>query len=252
MNFRKSFCVLCLLLFCCVATALAGSLSLTLDQRVGYQKALEQVYWQHRIWPKDNAQPKPALETIMPDSAIRSRTEDDLRKSYALDAHWKKSIDAKDLETVIDRMATETRNSGMLRELWTALDNDPYVVAECLARPLLVDRLAQQIDGFDRWWADNKERVPALFQSPVYNYKLPELKSAFSMSGLEIQATAPGAPSGRSGHTAVWTGAEMIVWGGRDTCKPVGSIFICYNTNTGGRFNPATNSGRATSVVSNK
>src|SRR5262249_40025583 len=39
-----------------------------------------------------------------------------------------------------------------------------------------------------------------------------------------------GAPSGRSGHSAVWTGSEMIVWGGwRD------SYF-----NTGGRYNPVS------------
>ncbi len=43
------------------------------------------------------------------------------------------------------------------------------------------------------------------------------------------------APSARFGHTAVWTGTEMIVWGGKSS----------YNSNdllnTGGRYNPATN-----------
>ena len=28
------------------------------------------------------------------------------------------------------------------------------------------------------------------------------------------------APTGRSGHTAVWTGSEMIVWGGGDGSNP--------------------------------
>lgn len=41
-----------------------------------------------------------------------------------------------------------------------------------------------------------------------------------------------GAPTARSGHAAVWTGAEMIVWGGLGTFTPV---------NTGGRYDPATN-----------
>jgi hypothetical protein len=35
----------------------------------------------------------------------------------------------------------------------------------------------------------------------------------------------------RIGHTAVWTGSEMIIWGGADG----GAAF-----NTGGRYNPAT------------
>ena len=42
-----------------------------------------------------------------------------------------------------------------------------------------------------------------------------------------------GAPTARTYHTAVWTGSEMIVWGGNNG----GSFF-----NTGGRYNPAGNS----------
>ena len=41
--------------------------------------------------------------------------------------------------------------------------------------------------------------------------------------------TTDNAPSGRSAHTAVWTGSEMIVWGGYD-----GIIYL----DTGGRYNP--------------
>ena len=42
-------------------------------------------------------------------------------------------------------------------------------------------------------------------------------------------------------HTAVWTGSEMIVWGGVDS----GSYL-----NTGGRYNPGTDSWTATSTTS--
>ena len=46
--------------------------------------------------------------------------------------------------------------------------------------------------------------------------------------------TSPtGAPEARTEHTAVWTGSEMIVWGGHD-----GSSFP---KNTGARFDPVTN-----------
>lgn len=41
------------------------------------------------------------------------------------------------------------------------------------------------------------------------------------------------APVGRDFHTAVWTGSEMIVWGGEDSSR-------C--SNTGGRYNPSTDS----------
>ncbi|MBL9116583.1 MAG: hypothetical protein JNJ83_16370 [Verrucomicrobiaceae bacterium] len=48
------------------------------------------------------------------------------------------------------------------------------------------------------------------------------------------QISPIGAPSARYNHTAVWTGTEMIVWGGGD--------FGSLNNNDGGRYNPATNS----------
>ena len=48
------------------------------------------------------------------------------------------------------------------------------------------------------------------------------------------------APAARDSHTAVWTGSEMIVWGGAD-----GSSYL----NTGGRYNPSTDSWTATSTT---
>ena len=49
------------------------------------------------------------------------------------------------------------------------------------------------------------------------------------------------APEARYYHTAVWTGSEMIVWGG--TWQLSGVL------NTGGRYDPATNSWTATSTT---
>ena len=43
-------------------------------------------------------------------------------------------------------------------------------------------------------------------------------------------------------HTAVWTGTEMIVWGGLSTAN-IGYL------NTGGRYNPSTDSWTATSTT---
>ena len=51
------------------------------------------------------------------------------------------------------------------------------------------------------------------------------------------------APDGRSLHTAVWTGSEMIVWGGE------AGLDLGYYFNTGGRYDPGTDSWTATSTV---
>src|SRR5882724_8971317 len=52
------------------------------------------------------------------------------------------------------------------------------------------------------------------------------------------------APARRQyGHTAVWTGNEMIVWGGADFGSPP-TYF-----NTGGRYNPLTDTWTATRTI---
>src|SRR5437763_12587140 len=48
------------------------------------------------------------------------------------------------------------------------------------------------------------------------------------------------APTARDFHTAVWTGSEMIVWGG------LGDFGFL---NTGGRYNPTTDTWTATSTT---
>jgi hypothetical protein len=34
-------------------------------ERVAYQRGIEDVYWRHRIWPKENLDPKPSLDAVM-------------------------------------------------------------------------------------------------------------------------------------------------------------------------------------------
>jgi N-acetylneuraminic acid mutarotase len=52
-------------------------------------------------------------------------------------------------------------------------------------------------------------------------------------TGTWTSLSVTNAPAARTGHSAVWTGTEMIVWGGRDS--------VGFDLATGGRFNPATN-----------
>jgi N-acetylneuraminic acid mutarotase len=54
--------------------------------------------------------------------------------------------------------------------------------------------------------------------------------------------TTYNAPTGRHTHKAVWTGSEMIVWGGEGT---LGYGYL----NTGGRYDPSTDSWTATSTT---
>src|SRR5207248_4246368 len=50
-------------------------------------------------------------------------------------------ITPKQLQAEMDRMAKNSKQPQVLRELFAALGNDPFVIAECLARSALADRL---------------------------------------------------------------------------------------------------------------
>lgn len=55
-------------------------------------------------------------------------------------------------------------------------------------------------------------------------------------TGVWTPISTQGAPQARFDHTAVWTGTEMIVFGGQTTATSGSGVAL----NTGGRYNPAT------------
>ena len=118
-----------------------GATTLTFGQRVAYQRAIEDVYWRHRIWPKENGSPKPALDTVISQAQIEQKVTDYIRKSQALEDYWQRALTTEQLQAEMDRMAQQTKQPDVLRELFEALGNDPFVIAECLARPTLAERL---------------------------------------------------------------------------------------------------------------
>jgi N-acetylneuraminic acid mutarotase len=126
--------------------------TLTFAERVAYQRAIEDVYWRHRIWPKENRNPKPPLDAVMSQTQLQKKVEDYLRKSQALEDYWQRPVTADQLQAEMVRMAKNTPRPEVLRELFDALGNDPFVVAECLARPALADRL------LSNWYAHD-ERI---------------------------------------------------------------------------------------------
>lgn len=337
------------------------SIPLTMKDRIHFQRAIEEVEWAHRIWPKENKSAKPALDAVLSEDAIRAKVGDYLRQSNALETYWLRPITPEQLQAEIDRMVRDSKQPAMLRELFAALDNDPHIIAECFARPILADRLIhnfyshddrfhgmlrqrvkseltftntvdamrslsgtytestwknvgaqknfdQSGDGsisldsvewndwmarlmnifgrprtarlpvgilsqldedaekfyvvavlekngaqiriaavewkkkpFEEWWEDfSLQWQPEIKTSP-HTYLLPRWKPSRQSTAdnwLAVTAT----PSGRHRHTAIWTGTEMIIWGGQ--CS-TGLL------STGGRYYPTTDSWAAggTSII---
>jgi hypothetical protein len=217
--------------------------TLTFEERVAYQRAIEEVYWGHRIWPEQRPDPKPSLGAVLSQGQLEKKVADYLRNSQALGDDWQRPITAEQLQAEIDRMAQHTKRPEVLRELFEALGNDPFVIAECLARPVLSERMvanfyadAKEPSDSSRARADNQ--TPKLMAAASANYTLPTISDAPNgcIDDTWTATSTINAPSARGGHTAVWTGSEMIVWGGN-------------LTNTGGRYNPSTDSWTATSTT---
>jgi N-acetylneuraminic acid mutarotase len=223
--------------------------TLSFAERVTYQRAIEDVYWRHRLWPEEHANPKPPLESVMSRAQVEKKVADYLRKSQTLADHWQHPITAERLQAEMDRMAANTKQPDVLRELFEALGNDPFVIAECLARPIAAERILSGLDANEKidaeskqsWLAHAETKTPATnAEARRLTYRIPAVASP--LAGCTEDTWTPtsttNAPSARAGHTAVWTGVEMIVWGGGAT----GPTYL----NTGGRYNPSTDSWTAT------
>ena len=157
------------------------------------------------------------------------------------------NLDSEEWGALLDRLAARvggspqslsTRRLGRLEE--TA---DAFVVTAVLAASETRIRTTSVVwrkRPFDEWWAGEREtlrssveELPAAFVLPVASaLDSPCTNDAWTPS-------SPGLPVARYGHTAVWTGAEMIVWGGTN-----GSSIM----NSGGRYNPSTDSWTTTSM----
>jgi len=325
------------------------------EERVAAQEAIERVYYEHRIWPEDNPAPKPSFEQMVPRAAIEAKVTDTIRKSNALDVFWKRPITAAQLRAEMDRMARDTRDPDLLLDLFGALGNDPALVAECLARPVLADRLirnwyahdtrchaearrgaeaahdradplnleawpegeyrrcayrladrdvrrlppagtpggavplarrdfdtllarhpvgeglivreereafvlsrpasvtAKEIvlerllfpkRDFDSWWREVSVALPRELPAcrepdfDDFSVAIGSMESGCSDAWLGGAAVSPDLPDTREYFSFVWTGTEMIVWGG----------LADDIVNTGGAYNPATDTWRATST----
>ena len=147
-------------------TAREGSHStvaaLTFEERVSYQRAIEEVYWRHRIWPRERPDSKPSLDAVMSQAQLEKKVGDYLRNSQALQDYWQRPITAEQLKAEMDRMAQHTKQPEVLRELFAALGNDPFVIAECVARPALAERLLTNWYAYDqRFHGELKQRAEA-------------------------------------------------------------------------------------------
>ena len=215
----------------------AEARSLSLENRIAAQRAIEQVYWQHRIWPAENRRSKPALHDVLSEDAIRAKVENYLEESNALAGRWGRSITTQRLQNEMDRMIAHTKDAKVLQEIFDALGNDPFLIAETLVRQTLSGRLIRE--------AYDGKPIRGTFGVDIEEAGGPFTLANLAQSACVVDTWTPtqfGGPDPRQGHSVVWTGSEMIVWGGENGNGPMSS---------GGRYNPTTDTWTATSKGAN-
>jgi hypothetical protein len=167
-----------------------GRRELSLTDRIETQRAIEEVRWRHRIWPDVNDRPKPALADVLPSAALEARVRDSLRKSAALDVYWRRPLTREQLQAEVDRMTRDSRDPQALREIFAALRDDPVLIRECLARPILAERLARNWYAFDDRWHKALENQARSGQGEG------------AVRSVEYRRGVPGSPGGADGRRA--------------------------------------------------
>src|SRR6185369_4915656 len=182
---RSAFYLLLLAAICVIPFALGQrqptrQRTLTFTERVAYQRAIEEVYWCHRILPSDRPDPKPSLDAVMSYAQLEKKVGHYLRNSQALEDYWQRPITPDQLQAEMNRMAQHTKQPEVLRELFEALGNNPFVIAECLAKPVLSERLfksamASQGVGLTVSQPINSRTID---RAPFSGYTLPRIANA--------------------------------------------------------------------------
>ncbi|MEJ5165595.1 MAG: hypothetical protein WHV67_01030 [Thermoanaerobaculia bacterium] len=148
--------------------------NLTMEKRIKVQEAIERFYYEKRIWPKENPNPKPPFEDFIIKEILKKKVEDYIKKSLLLEKIWKRPITREQLQAEIERITKNTKDPETLKDLFLALENDPYLIAECLARQILADRLIRNWYAYDERFHENlKKEAKNLKEKLTFeNFKL--------------------------------------------------------------------------------
>src|SRR5258708_7366702 len=118
-----------------LAIAAHAGAAMTLDERIACREKVEDVYWAHRLWPKENQGQKPAREAVAPHATIAARVEESLRYETAIGELWQEALSPQVIQAEMDREARATPDPPLLPRLWAAPPHQPPRVARCPAPP---------------------------------------------------------------------------------------------------------------------
>jgi len=85
-----------------------------------------------------------------------------------------------ELQVEMDRMAQHTKQREVLGELFEALGNAPFIIADCLARPALAESLVTTLYAHDqRFHGELRQRAEAELQAQLLRSALIQPKEEY-------------------------------------------------------------------------
>src|SRR5438445_728571 len=223
--------------------------TLTFEERVSYQRAIEDVYWRHRIWPKENAHGKntPARRSMKLNNHEWDDTVQKLVGMFSDQPVAAGVLPAKGRPMAEGPKARGAANDKLMTHLTTGTvsplqeDETRYYATAMVnksAGHLKLATVSWLKEPLESWRARVEKQAATALTPPGDSYKLPPMSQGDGCVEDTWTATA-GPPDARASYTAVWTGSEMIVWGG------LGPIPL----NTGSRYKHSTDNWVATTTT---
>ncbi|HKY33552.1 MAG TPA: MopE-related protein [Candidatus Polarisedimenticolia bacterium] len=229
-----------LVLWCTPALPLpAGEHAVSLERRVEAQRAIERVYHRHRVGSARS------FEEALPADLPSRKVARYLAQGDELSRRWNVTVTREALVREMARIRSNTMFPARLRAIERALGADEDLILETVARPVLTGRLMRRFEASQRGPAEGGTEREA---GPAERPAVPAQETATAAPDTEggSEALVPqnfwwggrgdDLPAAMSSFVSVWTGSEMIVWGG--------SFF----TNTGSRYDPLTDTWTAVEV----
>jgi hypothetical protein len=115
------------------------SRTLSVQALVEAHRAVARLDHRDLNWPEVNPVPKPPFEEYVSEETLARRATEPLRMSAALERLYGAPITEADLQAELERQSKATKLPDRLREIRAALGNDPMLVAEAMARPILAE-----------------------------------------------------------------------------------------------------------------
>ena len=226
--------LLALLVECASGSLPTFASELTFDERVDAYLAVQSVYHSYRIG--ENRPFETALSREVAERYVLRYLEQPVE------------ITRDEIELELARIASNSRLPDRLERVYAALGYDPELIRETLIRPILIERAvnraavesvengASSVVGDMSVLRSLAERVHT---ESVGGWWPDEVAGTCPTTSQWLPTTITGAPDGREGHSAVWTGTEMIVWGG----------YQGDWKNTGGQYDPMLDTWSPTTTI---